>query len=84
MVARMVGMPIALRPSRRRAGDRKGRPYHADRDALFAMLPDTFTREELMHKADEMMINGRTADTWLVRWRRAGAVKQGDKIGIYI
>ena len=60
------------------------RRSHADRDALFALLPDTFTREELMQKGDEMMISQNTVASWLLRWRRAGAVKNADKRGVYI
>ena len=35
-------------------------------------------------EADEMMISRNTAASWLQRWRRAGAVKQRDKRGVYI
>lgn len=56
---------------------------NADRDALFDMLGDEFTREQLKNQATEMGININTATSWLSRLLKKGLIIHTEEKGLY-
>ncbi|MBS6577143.1 YfjI family protein [Parabacteroides goldsteinii] len=55
----------------------------ADRDRLFAAMPQEFLRRDLVQQAEEMGIPPNTAITWLKRLRNAGSIVFGENKGSY-
>lgn len=57
---------------------------NADRDALFDVLGDEFTREQLKNQATEMGINTNTAISWLGRLVKKGLIIHTNEKGSYM
>ena len=55
----------------------------SDRLAFFSLLPESFTRAEVMEIADRIGLNRNTADSWLRRLKKDGLIRQGEEIGTY-
>ena len=55
----------------------------ADKDKLFASMPPTFTRRQLLETADEMGIPVSTVNCWLQRLTKRGALTGVDGKGTY-
>ena len=56
---------------------------NADRDALFEMMGNQFTRAQLLEQAEKMKIKPNTALSWLNRLIKKGLLINTDDKGVY-
>ena len=56
----------------------------ADREMLFAEMPQEFTRRQLLEKAEEIGMPGNSALSLLQRLKKKGAVESTGNRGVYI
>ena len=56
---------------------------NADRDALFEMMGNQFTRTQLLEQAEKMKIKPNTALSWLNRLIKKGLLINTDDKGVY-